>query len=1194
MAADTDTTLSDSFTYSVSDGDASTSATVDITVNVGSGDSGFGIQPQTIIEVESNNSRSTAQVISRSDFGIAPNTDVGDDSQPWVSIDAQVAYNYDWDWYAFEVQEDERLTLDIDYGMGLGADSVDTVMYLYQGDSYYSYAYNDDSSQYAGGGGSANNYWGYGDSFIETGELSEGTYYAAVRNFGWGSGHSYSTGDYVLNVSIDDSSAIPPAPDFVIAGSDGNDILIGASGDDELTGGAGNDVLFGGSGTDTAVFSGDIRDYRYAIDGLSGALVVADQSGDGGADALSGIELAQFADVLAMIADANYDSFDVNDTRTNFADITVSDEMHVSGDGAFTIAPAGSVDVGEDLTIENDASFTNFGSVYVDDELLMYDDASFTNYGDLTVDDDELLMDDRASFTNYGLVEIGEEDLTMYDDASFTNYGTLDIDDDDLEIYDDASFTNYGLVEVEDDLKVYDDASFINYGTVDVDDDLEVQNWGEGSATFDNYGAIVTSDDLEVGAWGEGGSSDASASFVNYAAGTITVGEDLEIDAYDDLSATFDNYGWIDVDDSLDVYSDYYGDYGGDARFTNYAGATLLVGEDIDITAYDNVGDGSATLENYGLIDVEGGLFTESNGGDATFTNYAGATLLVDGDVQFADGDNADQARLENLLGGTITVGGALELYGGAVLDNLGEITVDDNVDVERDLTNAGILTVGEDVYLDNGDLTNDGTLTAGWYVQAWGNVLNSGTLNTGVGPYAANEGGELWVDGVLANDSTGVIEVGSYIEIWGVDYGPPDLGGPGERDLGEVIPGMPVLANAGSITAADDLDVWGDVANAAGALLDMGGDISIYEGEVGSKGDLYNAGTIIAGDDILVANGEVWNDGSITAGGSFVVDNDNLNNAGTVTAGGYVEVWGNLYTEGGSTITAGATETNPIDNYMFVYGNLDNQGSIDAGGAFGVFGSVYSAGEITVGDQAAFGEGATLTDSSELNLTLGGAGFLESEFGMEAALFVEGGLQMDGVLNLSWGGEQTLEYGGGGYDVIDWGTGWSEGFFDQIDGLYQADLGENGSLFDATFDDAGMYVTAYEVTAATLLGGAEDDVLAGGDTADVLVGGAGEDLLFGGGGGDVFTFDAASGNDVVLDFGIDDSLVFEDFDALLGDSVNWLYNGETHETTIIGAKDSGESVEVTLRAQDGSGYTVTQDGDDVVVKIDDGSSQPG
>ena len=1067
VAADTDATLSDSFTYTVSDGADSTSATVDITVNDGSAAGGiFSFESGDFSgwETIGTTEVSSSYFAGFGEGGEETFTPIG--GEYMAELRGQGAS---------ESSLENFLGVDLPSYVYDGS-AIKTTVSVNAGDEVsfsWMYDHNDGS------------FWS--DAAFFTSDADGWDILADVSSVGAGEASGWQTYTYTATASgdvtigftvtnsldsIGDANLLidGASEPVVFTGADGNDILIGgASGDelsgaggsdlligggggDELAGGAGDDVLFGGSGIDTAVFSGDVRDYRFAIDGLSGALVIADNIGDGGADRLSEIELAQFADTLAMIADTNYDSFDVSDTRLNIAEIDVNDDMTVFGEGAFTNAPAGSVNVGDDLLMYDDASFANYGYVYVDDELAMYDDASFTNYGTvqvyddelemyddasftnygvLTLDEDDMEMYDDASFTNYGLVELRDDTLTMYDDASFVNYGTLDVDEDYLEVWESSEFTNYGLVEVDNDLEVYDDASFINYGTIDVDDKLQIEDggWGEGSdgATFDNYGAIATRSDLEVEAWGEGERSVGSASFVNYAAGAITVGRDLELDADDQAEATFDNYGWIDVGDDLQITSETdYTDYGGDATFTNYAGATVLVYEDIEISAWGE--GGSATLENYGLIDVEENLFTEGDGGDAGIVNYAGATLLVGGDVEIsAWGEGGTE--LENL--GFMDIGDDLKVYGGAELDNLGKIEVGGRVIADADLTNAGVLTVDEEVVVgdsDDGTLTNSGTLAVAWYVEAIGsNVVNSGILKTGQGTAddVEEEGGDLFVEGVLTNASTGTIVSGDDVEVWGGDYG--------GVELGDEVPGNPSLANAGSITAADDLRVDGDVANAIGALLDAGDDISISQGDE-SDGDLYNAGTIIAGDDITVGDGDVWNDGSITAGDSFDVDSGDINNAGSITAGGYVEVSGNLYTEGDSTITAGTTETDPEDNYLWVDGGLDNQGSIEAGGSLIVFGDVYNAGEITVGDQAVFGEG-TLADSSVLNLTLGGVGFLDDEFGVEAALYTEGSLHMDGVLNLSWGGEQTLQFEEGGYDVLDFSS--STGFFDQIDGLY-------------------------------------------------------------------------------------------------------------------------------------------------------------
>ncbi len=156
---------------------------------------------------------------------------------------------------------------------------------------------------------------------------------------------------------------------------------------------------------------------------------------------------------------------------------------------------------------------------------------------------------------------------------------------------------------------------------------------------------------------------------------------------------------------------------------------------------------------------------------------------------------------------------------------------------------------------------------------------------------------------------------------------------------------------------------------------------------------------------------------------------------------------------------------------------------------------------------------------------------------------------------------------------MLSWG-GVGSGFFDSIGGLLDTD---DGALFDPVFSTDGLTVTALDVT--------DSNVFVGTDESDVLFGGIDDDFLFGGDGRDIFTFDADAGDDVVVDFGIDDALVFEGFS---GDDVVVAFNAETHETVIGATNEGGDSVEVTLRAQEGSGYSVSEDVDgNTVVTLD-------
>ena len=94
------------------------------------------------------------------------------------------------------------------------------------------------------------------------------------------------------------------AVDFVDGGP-GNDKIWTGTGDDTVIGGAGDDLLFGEDGVDTAVFAGKRADYAIGARGEGRFKVIDLNPGDGddGADDLSGIEFAAFADQSLALSD---------------------------------------------------------------------------------------------------------------------------------------------------------------------------------------------------------------------------------------------------------------------------------------------------------------------------------------------------------------------------------------------------------------------------------------------------------------------------------------------------------------------------------------------------------------------------------------------------------------------------------------------------------------------------------------------------------------------------------------------------------------------------------------------------------------------------------------------------------------------------------------------------------------------------
>ena len=83
------------------------------------------------------------------------------------------------------------------------------------------------------------------------------------------------------------------------SGLSGSDKLMGMDGADTLNGGPGDDTLDGGDGTDTAIFAGSRASYTIIVTGV-GEFTIS--SAAEGADTLTGIELAQFADQTVTLS----------------------------------------------------------------------------------------------------------------------------------------------------------------------------------------------------------------------------------------------------------------------------------------------------------------------------------------------------------------------------------------------------------------------------------------------------------------------------------------------------------------------------------------------------------------------------------------------------------------------------------------------------------------------------------------------------------------------------------------------------------------------------------------------------------------------------------------------------------------------------------------------------------------------------
>ena len=177
--------------------------------------------------------------------------------------------------------------------------------------------------------------------------------------------------------------------------------------------------------------------------------------------------------------------------------------------------------------------------------------------------------------------------------------------------------------------------------------------------------------------------------------------------------------------------------------------------------------------------------------------------------------------------------------------------------------------------------------------------------------------------------------------------------------------------------------------------------------------------------------------------------------------------------------------------------------------------------------------------------------------------------------------GDDTLR-GGSGDDVVYAGSGDDAVRGDAGDDELHGDAGDD-ELVGGSGDDQ-LYGGAGD---DQLVGDKGDDQLYGGAGDDFLEGGKGDDLLSGGEGQNVYVFEEKTGSDTITDLKGGDSLRFEGKDFHDAD-VHIEQEGDNAILTFGGVKN----VDVTLQDFDSSSqsYSVTQDGDAVVITIDETS----
>ncbi len=158
--------------------------------------------------------------------------------------------------------------------------------------------------------------------------------------------------------------------------------------------------------------------------------------------------------------------------------------------------------------------------------------------------------------------------------------------------------------------------------------------------------------------------------------------------------------------------------------------------------------------------------------------------------------------------------------------------------------------------------------------------------------------------------------------------------------------------------------------------------------------------------------------------------------------------------------------------------------------------------------------------------------------------------------------GDDVLE-GHGNNDVLSGGRGNDTLLGGNDNDLLQGDEGDDmltgGAGTDTLEGGAGNDHLLGRADADTLLGGAGSDTLDGGGSRDLLAGGEGDDVLIGGAGRDIFAFGAGGGDDLVLDFALEDWIRLED-GITLASTERLLVDADDVLDTVLHFSDGGSA----------------------------------
>jgi fibronectin-binding autotransporter adhesin len=473
------------------------------------------------------------------------------------------------------------------------------------------------------------------------------------------------------------------------------------------------------------------------------------------------------------------------------------------------------------------------------------------------------------------------------------------------------------------------------------------------------------------------------------------------------LDGTFDATGA-----SIEVANTFEQD-GGSVLAGN--GGTLLADSGFTQTG------GDVALSGTGLMTVTGTYAQTGGTAEVADTSSLTASTLNVGGILTLEGGSVSAANDVEVVAGGLLVADSGSLSGGSagVLVDLGGILTAYSATLDGDLSNSGIVNLGDPTVVGtlpvSGDYTQSATGTllgylggtaTGEYSQltAAGEVNFAGTLDVAfIDGFVAAPGDSFTLltdgsdSGTFATPDLPALTSGTWAALYDQPPGTFILEvTTGQQGATLVIDG-PMTLDGGSLTGYDSVEVAaggsldledGAIVNAPGGVqVDAGGTLIAGSGTI--DGDLSNAGTLdltaltISGDYTQSAGTLNLGNGSLTVAGSFA------------EAGGSVQVGsgGTLAADDGLVQTGGDLALSGTGGLNIVGTLAQDGGTAEVGGT-----SSLAATALTVGGTVTV-EGGTLSTVDGVQVETGGTLALQSGIlsGGQGSVAVDPGATLTG-----------------------------------------------------------------------------------------------------------------------------------------------------------------------------------------------------